>query len=206
MTETFVQLATDGTGKKIRARSRTISGHLVHEQAVFQAAPDTYYAVADAVNFVQNKHHISILNAAGSGSLVRIRRMFVINTQLVAATGVAVRFDFKRATAHSGGISINPEMADTTNPAVPAQITIRTNASPVTEGNLLWPFTCTNDEVGATQAFPSSALMQYSNIMVSGPEVQELTLREGQGLTVKQITNSTIGSFAWFMVFTLEAS
>jgi hypothetical protein len=35
-------------------------------------------------------------------------------------------------------------------------------------------------------------------------EMQELRLREGEGMTVKQITSSTVGSFAWLLAFTAE--
>ena len=202
MAESFTRVAPDSTGNKMRTRSRTIGANTVHEQAVFQSAEETHYAFADAVAFAANKHHISILNAAGSGKVVKVRKIFPCDLQLAAATGVAVRFDFKRATAHSAGTLITPEKADSNNAALPAQITVRTGAG-VTEGNILWPYTCTNDEVGATQAFASAQLMQALNSVPDGNEIQELTLREGEGLTVKQITSTAVGSFGWLMVFTV---
>lgn len=204
--ESYIQVAADGAGKKLRSRQRTIGANDVHEQAVFNAAPETYFALADAVALAQNKHHISILNAAASGVIIKVRKIFPINLALAAVTGVALRFDFKLATAHAGGSVITPVKADSANAALPAGVTVRTGATAVTESSLLWPYTCTNDEVGATQAFPSAQLMQALNSIPDGNEIQELTLNQGEGMTVKQITSSTVGSFGWLMVFTRETA
>ena len=204
MAESYTQVPPNSTGNKIRTRTKVIGGHTVHEQAVYQASLPTYYALADAVTFAQNKHVISIVNEAGSGKMVSIKKLFMINTQLASVTGVAVRADVKKATAHSGGTSITCQSCDSTNAALPAQITVRTAATSVTEGALLFPLTFTNDEAGATQAFPSTQLMAGFNWFPEGGEIQELRLREGEGLTVKIITATTVGQFAWFIVFTCD--
>lgn len=204
MAESYTQLPPNSTGNKIRTRTKSIGGNTVHEQAVYQAALPTYYALADAVTFAANKQLISILNAAGSGKVVAIKKLFMINTQLSSVTGVAVRADVKRMTAHSGGTTITPTLCDSDNAALPAEITVRTGATSVTESSLLFPLTFTNDEAGATQAFPSTQLMAAFNWMPEGVETQETRLRPGEGLTVKQITSSTVGQFAWLMVFTVD--
>ena len=203
MAESYTQLPPNSTGNKIRTRTKVIGGHTVHEQAVYQAALPTYYALADASAFAANKHQISILNATGSGKVVAIKKLFMINTQLSSVTGVAVRADVKRMTAHSAGTVITPQSCDSLNAALPAEITVRTGAT-VTEAALLFPLTFTNDEAGATQAFPSTQLMAGLNWMPEGVETQETRLRPGEGLTVKQITSSTVGQFAWLIVFTVD--
>lgn len=204
MPESYIQVPPNSTGSKVRTRSRVIGANTVHEQAVYQAALPTYYALADAVTCAQNKQVISILNDTGSGKVVALKKLFIINTQLSTVTGVALRSDVKRATAHSGGTVVTPASADSTNPAIPAQITVRTAATSVTESTLLFPLTYTNDEVGATQAFPTAQLMAGLNWFPEGAEVQEVRLREGEGLTIKQITNSSVGQFAWLIVFTID--
>jgi hypothetical protein len=204
MPESYIQVPPNSTGSKVRTRSRVIGANTVHEQAVYQAALPTYYALADAVTCAQNKQVISILNDTGSGKVVALKKLFIINTQLSTVTGVALRSDVKRATAHSGGTVVTPASADSANPAIPAQITVRTAATSVTESTLLFPLTYTNDEVGATQAFPTAQLMAGLNWFPEGAEVQEVRLREGEGLTIKQITNSTVGQFAWLIVFTID--
>lgn len=204
MPESYIQVPPNSTGSKVRTRSRVIGANTVHEQAVYQAALPTYYALADAVTCALNKQVISILNDTGSGKVVALKKLFIINTQLSTVTGVALRSDVKRATAHSGGTVVTPASADSANPAIPAQITVRTAATSVTESTLLFPLTYTNDEVGATQAFPTAQLMAGLNWFPEGAEVQEVRLREGEGLTIKQITNSSVGQFAWLIVFTID--
>lgn len=204
MAESYTQVPPNSTGNKIRTRTKVIGGHTVHEQAVYQAASPTYYALADAVAFAANKQLISIMNESGSGKMLSIKKLFLIDTQLSGVTGVAIRADMKKITAHSGGSTITCQSADSTNASLPAQITVRTGATSVSEGAILFPITFTNDEVGATQAFPSTALLAGLNWMPEGVELQELRLREGEGITLKQITSSTVGQFAFLIVFTCD--
>lgn len=204
MAEAFTQVAPNSTGNKMRTRSRTISGNVVHEQGVFVGAAETWYALADAVVPAASKHHIALFNAAASGKIVKVRKVFPINVHLVAVTGVALRFDYKRATASSAGTLITPTPADSLNAALPAGVTVRTGGT-VTEGALLWPQILSSEEMAAnTSQLIASVLNAMLNAVPEGNEVQELTLREGEGFTVKQITSSTVGSYAWLLAFTVE--
>lgn len=204
MPDSFTQVPPNSTGNKMRTRSRVIGSDTVHEQAVFQGAMPTYYAVADAVAFAANKHMISLYNAAGSGKLVVLKKLYLINVQLTAVTGVAVRQDFKRFSAvHTGGTAITPVPCDSSNPALPAGVTVKTGAT-VTDLSLLFPMAFSNDEIGATQAFPSVQLQAGINWLPEGSEVQEVRLREGEGVTVKNITSTVVGSFSYMLVFTID--
>lgn len=202
MADSFIALPPDSTGKKLRTRDKLIGGNTVHEQAVFQSALPTFYAVADAVAFAANKHHIAIMNAAGSGKMVSIRKVFHINLSLAAVTGVAVRFDVKKATAVSAGTAITPVSCDTDD-VLPAGITVATGAT-VTEGALLYPVTTQNDELTAANTAIANYLMQATNLQPEGAEIKEFRLRPGEGFTVKQITSTTVGSFAWLVAFTVD--
>lgn len=204
MAETFTQVPPNSTGNKIRTRSRVVGGETVQEQAVYQTALPTYYALADSVAFATNKFLISLLNATGSGKVLAIKKLFLIDVQTSTVTGVAIRSDFKKITAHSGGTVITPQSADSQNPSLPAEITSRTGATAVTEGALLFPLAYSNDEIGATQAFPSSILLQGLNFIPEGIETQEIRLRPGEGIALKQITSSTVGSFSYLIVFTVD--
>jgi hypothetical protein len=203
MPESFTQVPPNSTGNKMRTRSRVIGANTVHEQAIFTAALPTYYALADAVALAANKHHISIFNASGSGVMVAIKKLFQINLQLAAVTGVALRFDMKRTTAQSAGTAITPVSMDSDNPALPAQVTVNTNGT-ITESSLLYPYVTQSDEVSAANTAVANYLTQYGNLALESVEMQEVRLREGQGFTVKQITSSTVGSFAWLMAFTVD--
>lgn len=172
------------------------SGHI-------QGSLDTFTALADAVAFAANKQMFSIFNGAGSGKVIKLRKVFFVNLALAAVTGVATRIEFKRITARSAGTVITPMPHDSLNAALPAAVVAATGST-VTEGALWFPFTMTNDEVGATQAFPSSQLLQATNWLPEGDNIQEMTLREGEGLTIKNITSTTVGSLGIVVVFTAE--
>lgn len=202
MPESFIQLPPDSTGKQLRTRTKVILGQTVHEQAVYQTALPTFYAVADAQAFAANRHHISIFNAAGSARMVTIRKLFQINNQIATVTGVPVRFDMRRTTAQSAGTAITPVTADTDD-VLPAGISVAAGAT-VTNAGLLWPFLTNTDEVAAGNTQVSNFLTQYGNLMLESPEVKELRLRPGEGFTVQQITSTTVGNFSWLMAFTVD--
>ena len=204
MPESFTQVPPNSTGNKMRTRTRVVGADTVHEQAVFNGALPTYYALADAVAFAANKHMISLHNAAGTGKMIVLKKMFLINLALAGVTGVALRQDVKRFTAvHTGGTAVTPVPCDSSNAALPAGVTCKTGAT-LTDVTLLFPITFTNDETGATQAFPSTMLQAGINWFPEGAEVQEIRLREGEGLTIKNITSTTVGSYAYLIVFTVD--
>ena len=204
MAESYTQVPPNSTGNKMRTRSRVIGADTVHEQGVFTAALPTYYAMADAVAFAANKQHISIFNNAGSNQVIAIRKMFHINLSLAAVTGVAVRFDVKKTTAQSVGTAITANSADSANPAL-SGLQIATGAT-VTEGAILYPITTQNDELTAANTAIANYLMQFGNLALEGIEQQEYRLRPGEGMTAKQITSTTVGSFAWLIAFTVEST
>ena len=203
MSDSYTQVPPNSTGNKMRTRSRVIGADTVHEQGVFLTSMPTYYILADAVAFAANKHHLAIWNNAGSNQLVSIKKLFHINLSLSAVTGVALRFDAKKVTAlPTGGTDITAQSVDSLNPAL-ANVTIKTGAT-VTEGALMFPVTTQNDELTAANTAISNYLMQLGNLAIESPETQEWRLRPGEGLTIKQITTSVVGSFAWLAVITVE--
>lgn len=202
MANGFTQVPPNSTGNKMRTRTRTIGADTVHEQAVWTAAMPTYYALADNVGFAANKQHISLFNNVGSNQVVSIKKIFHINLSLAAVTGVAVRFDVKRTSGQSAGTAITAQSMDSTDPALTSML-VATGAT-VTEGALLYPVTTQNDEIAASNAAVANYLMQMGNLALESPEMKEMWLNPGEGMTIKQITSTTVGSFAWLVAFTVE--
>lgn len=201
MAETFIQLAPDSTGKQLRTRTKSILGQTVHEQAVYQTALPTFYAVADAVTLAANKHHISIFNGT-TDKMIIVRKLFQINNQLTAVSGVALRFSAFRTTAQSAGTAITPVSADLDD-VLPGSISVATGAT-VTNSSLLFPYITQSDEMTAVNTAVANYLAQHGNLLLTGPEIKELRLRPSQGFTIQQITSSTVGSFSWLMAFTVD--
>lgn len=208
-------LVTPGTGA-------TVATHLANAkeyQVVIQAdasghilnSKDTWVAMAHNIGFAQNKSHLAIFNATGSGKIVKVWGVYMSNRQTSAVTGVNVEWDFLiRTTAQSAGTSVTPVSMDSANAAIPAQITVVTNGT-ITAGTTDWwhPYTV-NEELTATQVMVRSDVVQYQNMIPFMREfaalgiIQPITLRETQGFSVKQITSTTVGTHCVVMVFTLE--
>jgi hypothetical protein len=204
MAEAFTQLAKESTGNKIRENTRTIATNEVREQYSYQTARQTYLVIAEDCAFANSKQHISIYNGAGSGKTLRISKLFMINMLAnVTVSGGARRLDVKRATNFSGGSDLAPLKHDTLNDDVSAEILFKTGAT-VTEGVLLFPLVFPDDEMLLTQNSAAQQIFSGINWIPEGIEIQELTLNEGEGMTIKQRTNSTAGITTWIIVFTLE--
>lgn len=208
MAENYIQLPADGAGKKLRTLEQTINSQVVQTQYVAMGAPPTYYVWANDITLAQNKHWLTIANLASSGKIVKIRKLFLQNLALAAVTGVAIRLDvFKVASANvSAGTAITAETMDSADGAAPAQSAVKivTNGTVSANGARLFAYATNNDEVGATNAFPTSNLQAFSNLLAEGAEVRELVLREGEGVTLQQITNSAVGTYGVLAVITIE--
>jgi hypothetical protein len=109
----------------------------------------------------------------------------------------------KKISACSSGTDITPLKQDSLNDDLPAQVLVKTTAT-VTEGAILFPLVFPDDEMLLTQNSMSQQLYSGINWIPEGFELQEYTLNEGEGITIKQITNSTAGTVSWIIVFSVE--
>lgn len=204
MAESFTTLAKESTGNKLRENTKTINANVVNEQSEFQTARQTYLVIAADCAFAASKHHLSIFNGVGSGKVIRISKLFMTNMLLnVTVSGGVRRLDVKKATVVSGGTDLTPVKHDTINDDIPAQILIKTGAT-VTDGALLFPLIFPDDEMLLTQNSMAQQIFSGINWIPEGLEIQEFTLNEGEGVTIKQITSSVVGVTTWIVAFTLE--
>lgn len=204
MAELYTQLALNSTGNKMRENERVIGSNTVREQSVFQTPRESYLVLVEDSAFALNKHHLSIFNGVGSAKIVRISKLFITNMLAnVAVTGGARRIDVKKITNLTAGTDIPVFKMDSLNLGIPAQILIKTNTS-VSEGAIMFPLVFPDDEMLITQNSAAQQLFSGINWIPEGIEIQEITLREGEGMTVKQITSSVAGIVSWIVVFTLE--
>jgi hypothetical protein len=202
---------TEGSGAVVAAH--TISGKVY--QVVIPAGPNghltdsapSYVAWANdvACDNTANVSHFSILNTE-SASIVQVHKLFAVNLQTAAIAGIMMRFDVMRITAHSAGTDITPEKLDSTNANLPAGVTCKTKAT-ITEGNRLFGYAATNDEVGVTGAVVAGThVLQGLNLVFESPRIQDITLRQNQGLHIKQVTATSVGGiYGYICVFTVKA-
>ena len=162
-----------------------------------------------------NKLYLDLFNASGSGKIVDVRGIWMVpDTDVAVAGALGVRIDIYRTSAvGTGGTtaaykSATPDVAggnitpyDTANAALPAQITARHLPSGgATISEWLLASYALGEETATSQAY----MTQYQNIIPQGQFLQKLTLREGQGILLKQFTVAATGNMAFLIAFTLE--
>jgi len=155
----------------------------------------TYIASVFASAAGASKDFLNVFNASGSGKVLKIRKVKIAPELSAVVTGLVQSFRLSRYTTDgSTCTSVTVALADTSNSAVPAQVTAKTNCTtdPTALTDLL---TCAvvGDETGAVD--PEGICYQYFN---NGG--QPITLREGQGLMIK----SSALSGAWPVSISIE--
>lgn len=201
---------TPGTGA-------TVSTHLVggkeHQAVVLCDTTGNLYNSKDTwVVSTGNTIHVGaarttlldLFNAVGSGAILRVTGLYIIPA-LAAVTGVGQTYELIRTSAvGTGGTALTPAAFDTTNTALPAQVTARTKPTggATTATTLLF----VNGSSEETNPYASMA-STLNHIPIGGmfsPQETGFVLREGFGIKVDQTTNSAVGNVNVVVVFTRE--
>jgi hypothetical protein len=167
----------------------------------------TYTAYFSQIAPGNLKSMASLLNAAGSTSVIKIREINIVNVQTTAVVGVIVNFRAKRITGHSVGTSVTP-LAHDTSDILNVNVTARTGSTVAGESaSFFRSWYMSSDEWGVGTADVESnqhdiqaAIPLYDN----HPGTKPITLRAGEGLTIKCETNTAVSSFDVILTFTQE--
>lgn len=192
-----------GTGMAVRA----VSGR---EHQVVLVADDSGHIIGSRPTWAiqsgfqglaANKLFFDLFNAAGSGVILQVASV-ALQKNMAAQTGVAVQFDLLKTTSvGTGGTALTPVTFDSTNAALPPQVTARHAAVGAALGGLLvsrfYHSEETNVAAQVQEAFP------FWPPTPLAPDLQRITLRPGEGLTLKQITSSTAGIYNVSVIFTV---
>ena len=203
MSEDYIQLPPDSVGKRVRALRRTVGGVDVYERLVALAEAvtgepfpkwyPTYSAAIAGSAVAANKHHLVIFN--GSTSILRILKIFLFPELTAAVTGYIMGYRLWRTTsAGAGGTAITVNKMDTTDPNLPAGVTIWTNPTTAPTLSTLISVASVNPEETGAAGFPS-ILYQWM------PWEKPLTLRQNQGITVQQYATAGVGLLNVLAVF-----
>lgn len=212
-------LITAGTGTTIATELISGKEHQVIVQAdssghIVGTLPTYLYATPAAAVGI-DKLYFDLFNASASGKVIDVRGIWCIPKTDVAVVGaLGIRVDVYRTsavgtggTAHSyksatrdvAGGNICP--MDTSNAALPAQITARwlpTGGATISEWMI--PTYSLGEETATSQAYMS----QYQNLLPNLLWGQKFALREGQGVLVKQGGVAATGSIGFLVAFTTE--
>jgi len=181
------------------------------QQTTFVVVEDyaSFTVTAPSVVIGNNKSLLSLMNAVGSGKVLRIREIYIINSQVTPVTGVVATVSLRRITGHSAGTTITPVPNDTIDTL--GSITAITGSTVAGEfAAFLQRWFLSTDEwgVGAldTEGLQATFQSHFPIFARRDTEMRPLTLRSGEGFTVKCETNSTAGAFDIIVAFTQQAS
>lgn len=167
----------------------------------------TYVAAFVGVTFGNNKSMAGIFNGSGSGRVLRVKRVYVLNNQTTPVTGVLTMFEVRRSTAQSGGTSVTPTKHDTASENMPAQV-LTAHGATVTSSGVLRRFAWSNDEPTAStstwdefECVPT--FMCMFDAATGDTDLEPLVLREGEGVDVRHTLTSTVGVVDIIIEFTL---
>ena len=182
MADSFVQVAPDSTGKRLRTYERDAGGGvMVHDQYVIMGGLPTYYLqTASRANSTSAATFIDIFNAVGSGKVVIIKKLFV-QVHYAAVTGAANLWSVNRTTSvGTGGTPLTGRTADSADGNLPAQVTARH----LPTGGAAQAFTWFTVPLTAEETQAGSQMIWAFNLCAEGNETRDLHCREGEGISV----------------------
>lgn len=160
-----------------------------------------------------SKLYADIFNASGSGKVIEVRGVWAISDTDTAVTGaLGIEIMLLRTSAvgtggtaptYNGGSASGTGTIipfDTNNAAIPAQITARAlPTGGATIAAFYWSSFVPGEEAATSMAYITS----FQNLLPVGVMTQRITLREGEGLLIKQGTVAATGNVAFLVLFTL---
>ncbi len=168
----------------------------------------TYTLAVQGTAFANLKSMASLFNGAGSGAILKVKRVILLNNQTAAVTGVLALLELRRTNADTGGTTVAPTKHDTASANLPAAVRAGTGATVTNTADI--PFrrmvwsndeptasTLSNDEL---ECIP--ALMTIFDAATGDPDIEPIVLREGQGLTLTNTTNTVVGIMDAIFEFT----
>lgn len=169
----------------------------------------TYTLSATGVTLAANKALLGVYNGSGSGRIVRVYRVWCLNNQVTAVTGVVGVLELRRITTGSGGTAITPVKHDSNNESFPAQVVVSSNMSVTTSSLMLRSFWSSDEPQAGVISIDEMQTVPAMNLLwdtaYSGTNVEPIVLREGYGLALMNIT-SAVGIADVFFEVTMESS
>jgi len=171
----------------------------------------TFTLAAVGATFANGKHMASLFNGSGSGRVLRVYRVWLLNNQVASVTGVLTTLALRRTSAQSGGTSITPTKHDTASTSLPAQVLSATGATVTNTGDVqLRTIVWSNDEpvAGGASSDELKCLAPLNCIWDSTGDsnIEPITLREGQGVTLHHSGTTAVGLCDVFFEFTDAAT
>jgi chitinase len=167
------------------------------------------YTVASiGATFVPLKNMITLYNGTGSGLILKVWKIWMLNNQSAAVTGVLSTLSLRLLTATAGGAALTPLKHNSTISNLPSQVIAAEGATNLTTSifrRIIW----STDEPAATaSSMDEVEIIPNWNVIwdtyMWQTVVEPIVLNEGQGLCLVFETSSSVGVADFFMEFTAE--
>ncbi len=167
-----------------------------------------YTAAAIGIPYLPFKSMMAIYNGTGSGKILKIWKIWILNNQSVAVNGVLTQFQILRITSLSGGNPITPTKHNSSLPSIPTEVLASTGAT-VATSDLIERIYFSADEPVATAGNNNNwgiiPNMDIYKVDDRQSLVEPIVCREGFGITVTHIDGSfSVGAVDIFLEFTIE--
>lgn len=150
---------------------------------------NTFVAYFTDIAFAANKNMATIYNSSGSGKVIKIRRILLLNSQLNAVSGPLTSIEIRKVSSTSGGSTVTPIKMDTSISNLNANIVVKTGSIDVVTDlfkTIVW--SCDEPVVGGNTLDEYEMLPALNYVWDVGygdTNVIPLTLRENEGITIK---------------------
>ncbi len=177
----------------------------------------TYSYIVPSTAVGASKLYLDLFNATGSGKVIRVLSVRpIIDTDIAVVGAVGIRLllfrtsavgtggtvhAYKSATLDVAGGTITPQ--DTNNAALPAQITARhLPTAGATSAEWLRGMYAMGEEASTSMAYMMQG--QFNMLDLDSDDAQMLTLRENQGIAIRQGAVASVGNVRFRITFTVE--
>jgi uncharacterized membrane protein YwzB len=191
VSESYIQLPPDGSGKKVRAiyQSALDAYEEVQLSKDIEVVNPIYVAAVSASSVAASKHHLTIWN--GSTQRIRVLEIIVGMHSTATVSGFIMQFLMYRASAVSGGTALTIDRLDPDDPAPPSGISASTGATVTITGAPLAIFTLNPEETG-------------SQCWIDFRPPKPVVVKPSTGLTIQQYGTAGVGLFNAVMYFSVE--
>lgn len=168
---------------------------------------ETYTAYTAGVTFANGKSFMGIFNGVGSGKVIRLYRMLMLNNQVNAITGDITTFEVWTVSAFSGGSDMTVTKHDSTNLAINANVLVQYGATTFTEVVRLRRFVWQDEEPASDGATGREwecivPLCEVIRLGYRDPDGSPIVLREGEGVHLRHMGTMAVGVADVSMEFT----
>lgn len=184
------------------AMEATCDGHIIGSKPIYGALIPSQVHVNSA-----NTVHWDLFNGDAS-AVVRALSIRQIPNITTAVTGVVFDWLLERTTAvGTGGTTITPWLADTTDTALDADITCRSKPTGgATQSTDIFAYSLSSEETNAAtiQIASQGGLELIHPLLLPVNHGRGLVLRPSQGLRCTQVTASAAGNTGWLILFSVD--